>query len=192
MKSILVKDLMIPLSEYATVDEDATLGDAMEALETAQDQFDQSRYRHRAILVSEKNTGKIIGKISQMDVIRSFEPKYELFTDEKTFPQAGMSHFGFSPKFMKAILDQYELWYEPLNEICKKASAQKVKEVMYTPTPGEYVRDDANLGEAIHQLIMGHHQSLLVTKNNEIVGILRLTDVFKELCIRRKECFLDN
>jgi signal-transduction protein with cAMP-binding, CBS, and nucleotidyltransferase domain len=34
------------------------------------------------------------------------------------------------------------------------------------------------LDEAIHHLIMGHHQSLLVKRDDQIVGILRLTDVF--------------
>jgi hypothetical protein len=28
---------------------------------------------------------------------------------------------------------------------------------------------------------MGHHQSLLVTRDKDIVGILRLTDVFNEV-----------
>ena len=187
MKSIKVKDLMVPLSEYATVDEDATLSDAIDALEKAQEQFDKTRYRHRAILVCEKKTGNVIGKISQLDVIRSLEPKYDLFVEEKSFPRVGMSHFGFSPKFMKDILDQYQLWYEPLQDICGKAGKQNVKDVMHTPTAGEYVKEDANLGEAIHQLIMGHHQSLLVTRKEEIVGILRLTDVFKEICIDKRK-----
>lgn len=188
MKSILVKELMIPLSEYTTVTEDATLSEALDALETAQEQFDKSRYLHRAILVCEKETGKVVGKLSQLDVIRSLEPKYGLFTEEKAFPQTGMSHFGFSPKFMQAILEQYELWYEPLKDICQRAGTQKVKEIMHAPTPGEYVKESANLGEAIHQLIMGHHQSLLVTAGKgDIVGILRLTDVFREICITRRK-----
>ena len=38
--------------------------------------------------------------------------------------------------------------------------------------------ENATLAEAIHILVMGHHQSLLVTRGDEIVGILRLTDVF--------------
>ena len=36
----------------------------------------------------------------------------------------------------------------------------------------------AAVAEAIHTLIMGHHQSLLVSRGNIIVGILRLTDIF--------------
>jgi CBS domain-containing protein len=187
MQSILVKDLMVPLSEYAVVYEDATLSEAVDALERAQEQFDKSRYRHRAILVCEKKTGRVMGKISQLDVIRSLEPKYDLFMEEKAFPQTGMSHFGFSPKFMKGILDQYQLWYEPLTDIFGKAGNQKVTEIMHTPTAGEYVKEDANLGEAIHQIIMGHHQSLLVTKKEDIVGILRLTDIFKEICMDRRK-----
>jgi CBS-domain-containing membrane protein len=36
---------------------------------------------------------------------------------------------------------------------------------------------------------MGHHQSLLVTAGEKIVGILRLTDVFAALFHKMKECF---
>ncbi len=53
MKSYSVKDLMVPLSEYATVSEDATLYEAVLSLERAQENFEDkhTRYRHRAILV---------------------------------------------------------------------------------------------------------------------------------------------
>jgi len=59
---------------------------------------------------------------------------------------------------------------------------------MHTPTEGEYVEEDASLDEAIHQLVMGHHQSLLVTKGKEIIEILRLTDIFNEICQTIKTC----
>jgi len=65
-----------------------------------------------------------------------------------------------------------------------------VKNFMYTPTEGEYVEESASLNEAIHQLIMGHHQSLLVTRKKQIVGILRLTDVFKEVFEVMKTCII--
>jgi predicted transcriptional regulator len=59
---------------------------------------------------------------------------------------------------------------------------------MYTPSEGEKIDADATMGEALHSLILGHHQSLLVTGDGEIVGILRLVDVFKLLCERVKKC----
>ena len=60
-------------------------------------------------------------------------------------------------------------------------STISLKEFMYTPKEAEHVEADTSLCEAIHQFVMGHHQSLLVTKDGEIVGVLRLTDVFKHV-----------
>jgi hypothetical protein len=51
METILVKEMMIPLADYATVSEEANLYEAVVALEEAQRSFDQDKYRHRAILV---------------------------------------------------------------------------------------------------------------------------------------------
>ena len=68
MKSMKVKDLMVPLDEYATVSEEATLYEAVLALEEAQEKFDSLPYKHRAILVYNKKK-RIVGKISQLDVI---------------------------------------------------------------------------------------------------------------------------
>jgi hypothetical protein len=60
-------------------------------------------------------------------------------------------------------------------------STISLKEFMYTPKEAERVEADTSLCEAIHQFVMGHHQSLLVTKGGEIVEVLRLTDVFKHV-----------
>jgi hypothetical protein len=49
---------------------------------------------------------------------------------------------------------------------------------MQTPSPGEFVAEDCNLDTAIHRLIAGTHLSLLVTRGKQIVGILRISDVF--------------
>jgi CBS domain-containing protein len=185
VKSYLVKDLMVPLSEYATVTEEATLYEAVLALEEAQENFEDkhTRYLHRAILILDKY-GHVIGKLSQLDVLRALEPKYQKMMQGK-----GLKHYGFAKKFEQSILDKFKLFANPLDDICRKAGEQNVKEFMYTPTEGEYVAEDAALDLAIHQLIVGHHQSLLVTRGEKIVGILRLTDVFAAVFHKMKECF---
>lgn len=175
MKNTIVKDLMVPLSEYATVSDEATLYEAVMALEEAQTEFDRSHYPHRAILVYDEQK-RIIGKVSQMDILRALEPKYE-----KLGLSTSLSRFGLSRQFQKTMMEQLRFWDKPLNDIGRKAGRLKVKEFMYTPTEGEYVQENASLDEAVNQLIMGHHQSLLVTRDKEIVGILRLTDVFMEI-----------
>jgi CBS domain-containing protein len=176
-----VKDLMVPLQEYATVSEDATLSEAVLALEKAQSEFDQNRYRHRAILILDKNDN-FIGKVSQLDILRALEPKYNEMGD--------LSRFGYNRKFMSAMLEKFNLWDTSIEDICSKSTKLTVKSFMYVPSEGEYVEENTTLTDAIHHLVMGHHQSLLVTKKNKIVGILRLTDVFKEVTQIVKSCSL--
>ncbi len=174
MKSLIVKDLMVPLEEYATVSENASLYEAVLALEEVQELFEDkhTRYRHRAVLIFDKNL-KIVGKLGQLDVLRALEPKYQDMTEGK-----GMQRYGFSQSFMKSMLKEYDLFAKPFEDICCKAGQKNVKEFMYTPSEGEYVSEGATLDKAIHQLVLGNHQSLLVTREDEIVGILRLTDLF--------------
>ncbi len=180
---ILVKDRMVPLEEYATVKPDATLQQAVNALGEAQEKFGKDSYPHRAILVMDDG-GTVVGKLSQWDVIRALEPKYEeLFNYER------LAHFGFNPDFIKGMLKEHNLWEHPLNDICRAAGRVKVADIMYTPRQGEYVEEHASLAEAIHQLIMGRHQSLLVTdEGGRIKGVLRLSDVFQEVCRRIQSC----
>jgi CBS domain-containing protein len=182
MQTIVVKDLMIPLADYATVSEEANLYEAVFALEEAQKHFDQNKYRHRAILVYDKNR-RIVGKLSQLDVIRSLEPKYEGIGDLQD-----LTRFGLNPDYIRQMIKDHGLWKQPIDDICKTAAKLKVKDIMYTPTQGEYVAEDATLNEAVHRLIVGRHQSLLVTQGKEIVGVLRLTDVFTKICGFIKAC----
>jgi CBS domain-containing protein len=180
VSSKTIKDLMVPLSEYATVSQDATLREAVLALKKAQAEFDQTRDRHRAILVYNEYN-KIVGKLSQLDVLHALEPKYDELGDSNPLSRFGLSRYGFSPKFMKSMMTQFNLWDQSLEESCRTAGKRKVKEIMHTPTMGEFVGQNASLSVAIHQLLLGQHQSLLVIHNKEIVGVLRLTDVFREI-----------
>jgi predicted transcriptional regulator len=177
MQKITVKDLMVPLDGYASVRDDASLYEAVKALEKAQKDFNRERnlYLHRAILVYDKNN-KIIGKISQLDVLKALEPKYRDMGDFSAISRAGIS-----VEFIKSIMSRYDLYQRPFTEMCMTASESRVKDIMYTPGSDEYVEENDTLGNAIHHLIMGHHQSLLVTRDKDIVGILRLTDVFNEV-----------
>ena len=182
MKTILVKDVMVPISDYATVSKEATLYDAVMALEKAQAEFDQNRYRHRGILVYDEN-GKIMGKISQTAVLRALEPKYEQF-------EMPRSRYPFTPSFMKSLFNQYDLWNKPLDDICKKAGQKRVKDFVEGFDEGEIVEEETSLNEAIHMLVVGQLQSLLVMRKGEVSGILRLTDVFHEVFNMVKACEL--
>jgi CBS domain-containing protein len=182
MKSYVVQDLMVPLSEYAVIDAEATIYEAVLALEKAQMDFDHTRYRHRAVLVQDRQ-GNIVGKLGQLDLLRSLEPKYD---EMKT--STGVTRFGFSRKFLLSMLEHYNLFDQPFNDLCRKAADQQVSRYMHQPTEGEFIEADASLDKAIHLLVVGQHQSLLVMAKGRIVGILRLTDVFAAVFHAIKAC----
>ena len=179
MKTIKVMEMMVPINDYATVSENATMYDAILALEKAQAEYDKSHYHHRAILVY-NDQNKIVGKISQLDLLTALEPKYS-----KMMNLDVLSRTGYSMDYIESLTG---FWSKPLGDICRKAASMQVRNFMYTPNSGEYIPEDAELNEAVHRLIMGRHQSLLVTRGDDIVGVLRLTDVFKLVCESVKEC----
>jgi len=163
---------MVPISEYATVPEEATLFEAVLALEKAQEQFQQNRYSHRAVLVM-NNRGEVIGKLSQMDFLGALEPKDENLEQIRKFKQ-----FGFSRKAVALQQEEYLKTSTPVLDVYSKAAKMNVTQFMQRPTEGEYVDQNASLDMALHQLTAGSNLSLLVTRDANIVGVLRLADVF--------------
>ena len=68
-----VKDLMLALSEYAVVDESATVLDALRTLQRSQDRLPPDRQPHRAVLVRNER-GEIIEKLHHFAFLRALVP----------------------------------------------------------------------------------------------------------------------
>lgn len=170
MAEFRVKDLMVARADYATVSIDATMTQAMVALEAAQERHRQknARYSHRALLVNDAS-GKCVGKLTMIDVLRALVPSAQ---------HKGVLNLGFSSGFVDNAAESYEELSGDLTRMCGLLAHIKVKEIMTIPSPGEYVDHDASLETAIQKLFHGKHQSLLVTHGDAVVGILRLSDVF--------------
>ena len=166
---------MKPVSEYNSISTEANLYDAAAALYEAQIRFEQNSRQHSILLITDEKEA-IVGKLSQLDVLRFLEPK------GKPIGSSGsLSRFGVSEKYIKPMLNQCKFWDKPLIDLCRDAGRLKVKRLVHAPVEGEFVGEDASLTEAIHQLALEHHQYLLVTRGRKIVGVLRQKDVFKEV-----------
>ena len=177
MRTITVRELMVPVEGYATVPREATLREAILALEKAQMTLDPSRHKHRAILVLDES-GKVLGKITMKDILVALEPNYG-----KVEGRGVLERSGFSPDLIRSMLANNALWAEPLQFFRERAATLKVGDFIQAPSEeGEYIDENATLGEAIHQLIVYPYLSLLVTSGKEVVGILRLSDVFAKVC----------
>lgn len=184
MEKKTVKDIMTPLSEYGTISVEATLYEATMALKTTQQEYNGNHVRHRLLLIMDES-GRVVGKLSQLDVLRALEPKGEHIANSRS-----LKRFGFSRKYLRPMLMQCRFWEQPLMDLCKAANRLKVKRLIHTPLEGEFVDENASLAEAIHQLALEHHQSLLVTRGKEIVGILRQRDMFREVVETLSACEL--
>lgn len=173
MKNYLVKDLMVPISEYATVTVGTSLLEAIRVLEQAQEAYTVSKYQHRAILVLNP-AGQVVGKISQLRALKAIEGDHE-FNQEID----EMRKFNFSEAYIAQLRDKFRSRKIIIEEsTLRETAAKKVEEFMQAPTPGEYVSEDCSVDTAIHKLVAGTHLSLLVTRNKDIVGVLRISDVF--------------
>jgi CBS domain containing-hemolysin-like protein len=133
LKNYRVKDLMVPISEYATVPEEATLFEAVLALEKAQEQFQHSQYSHRAVLILDKNQ-RVVGKLSQMDFLCALEPRDANLDQIRQFKR-----FGFTRKAVALQQEEYLKNSPPIMDVYSKASKMKATDYMQRPTEGEYV-----------------------------------------------------
>jgi CBS domain-containing protein len=173
MDGKIVKDLMIPISNYATVSENATLLDAMMALEESQQNVPEDLHPYRAVLVVD-DSGGIVGKIGHLAFLRAIEPKYDIGSDEEKLTRANVS-----TEFIDSMMKHYELWDEDIFDTYSQVSQIKAGSVMNPVT--ESISYDASLQQAVHMIIKWHTLSMLVRQNNEIIGIIRLSDIYNEV-----------
>lgn len=160
-----VNELMVPVEGYTVVDSTASLLSAIEALEAVSDGMpdDPARPRDRAVLVRDPG-GRVLGKLSMWDLLGGLDGRRGQSVD----PLAMVETFG--------------LWSHVL---FRNAPAQARQVEVGSLLRNTHERQDeridvgAAMDQAVAQLIKGHHLSLLVTRGGEIVGILRLSDVFR-------------
>jgi CBS domain-containing protein len=182
MEKMKVRELMRPVEEFPRISSQATLGEAVEALEKAQEDFRSGRTSQRILLVNDEE-GKIVGKISPMDVVRGLEPNYDKIDSLKN-----ISHYHLGEGALDSIKGQFRLWHEPLSDLCKKAYAVKIANFVRMTTPAHTVDADDNMGTAFHLFVIGRHDSLFVRAGEEVVGLIRFSDVYRNIAQTMKEC----
>lgn len=175
MKSKQLNELMIPISEYATIHDDADMAEAFRAFENETKRFGDAPYRHLSLIVIDDNN-HVVGRLSQVDMMRALEPKYKEIGESRWIGRTMLSK-----KVLETLNDKFQFWEQPLDKLFQAVGNSKVKAYMQKPTEGEFVSENDTLNVAIHRIVMGHHHSLLVVRDKEIVGVLRSTDLFNTL-----------
>ena len=169
MKDILVKTVMIPISDYATVKRENNLTDVLHAVE--QKGKAEQGHAHRDAIVVDEN-GRFIGKVTMIDIFRALEPNYR----KKHREQAGQT---LTDEFVRKAVKEFKLWLEPIESVCERGSKVTVADAMHTPEQSEYIKESDTLEKAMNCYVMGVHQPLIVKKGDEVTGVLRFGDIFE-------------
>jgi len=174
-----VKDLMVPIDEYPVVAPETTMLDAISALNEAQKKRPAHLQPYRAVLVKDSK-GNVIGKLGQLAFLKALEPKNTMLGDLEKLRFAGVSD-----DLMRTMIGHYRFFEEALPDLCARGRNLLVKEAMNPVT--ESIDENAYLCEAISKIVLYQQLSILVTRGNKAVGLLRLSDLCDEVARQMKK-----
>ena len=176
----LVKEMMLPIDLCVAVNQELTVRDSIRLAQEAEDQRRNKGevFSTRALLALD-DEDRVVGKLNHQDIVTNMEPRYRTQQSHETI--AHIFAAGLSPALLKSMMERYSYWAETFDEKCQQVLDVKVRDCMHTLKRDEYVQHSAPLELAVHQLVIGRHQSLLVVEGDAIVGTLTLADVFQRL-----------
>lgn len=120
-----------------------------------------------------------------MDVVQGLEPKYLNIDIPESTP-----YYRLTRMSLESMKKQLRLWHKPLGELCKKAYGIKISDFIKMPTPDHMVKTDDKMDDAFHLFVVGRHDSLFVQDREDIVGLIRFSDVYKKIRETIRTCFL--
>lgn len=179
MKNIKIKEVMTPINEYNTVREAQTLYDVIFLID-AEDNSGGAVHRD---IVAVDESGVFKGIITMSDLFRTLEPKYKQLNR--------LSENGTLTKdYLVDAVKSYDLWIDPVSDLCERGSGVKVSEVMHIPSKTEYVHENDSLENALHKYTMGNHEPLIVRNDGQVTGVLRVVDLFEVIKNHMLKCSL--
>lgn len=152
-----VRDIMIPVRNYKTISHHATVEDAIKLLYRSFYQRGKGVQSHRSVIVYD-DYGNPLGMVTFRSVLQALEP--------------------FFAKAQKLSVPIF--WEGLFTERCQSEAKKNVKEIMH---PFNFIALDVNdtLIKAVHAMIKHKLGTLPVTKNNHLVGMVRVNEIFEEV-----------
>ena len=169
MIDVLVKDVMIPISRYVTVKKADTLIDVLQALDSAR--ASEAEHAHRDAIVVDED-GEFVGKVTMLDIFRALEPNYRKVEEKKSMGT-------LTQLFVDKAVKYFNIWMEPMQDVCSRGAHKFVGDVMHVPEDADYIDETDSIELALHKYVMGVHQPLIVKQGDTVTGVLRFGDVFE-------------
>lgn len=169
LESMVVADIMIPLSDYPHVSVDTSLRDTIDLMNHTQLIARGKKSMPRAVLVFDADE-KLVGIARRRDILRGLEPKFlinhpleyrkKLF-DVKVDPNLSLLNYD---KIVAGIQEQAN---NPVKEIMRPIKTT--------------VEHDDHLIKVIYELVDNNISLIPVLRDETVVGIIRTVDAFREL-----------
>jgi len=163
-----VRDVMVHIEEYTTIQEDWTVRKAIEKLrESFACKVSTTRIMetgHRSVLVFDGSGRKVKGILSILDLIRAMMPAYLSAPRPST-----ADSIQYSPMFWRGMFAR---------EI-RNLAEKRIREVM-SPAPLT-IDAQSNLMEAAYLMHGGKERRLVVVSEDKVVGVIREQDLFFEM-----------
>jgi len=162
-----VSEVMIPISEYTTLDRDRTVGEAVTALQKSfHSRVSTSRLMetgHRSVLVL-GGAGEVVGILAIRDLLEAVMPAYLSAPKPST-----ADSIQYSPMF----------WSGMFTTAARQVAGRKIRDIM-SDAPLS-VDAGANLMEAAYLMIENGARRLKVLQAGNVVGVVREQDLFFEI-----------
>jgi hypothetical protein len=177
----LVKDLTVPISKFPKISDSATFSGAVFTLEKAEEEFNAGKREQRIVVVVDKHNN-VVGKLSPLDVVRGLEPNYDKIVDSQH-----SAHVGNFDYVIQSMKDQTLLWSSPLDDLCATAKDVLVRDFITAPRSSQVIDHEETLDKALHRFVVFRHDSLFVMSGDKLIGLLRFSDVYREISRRLRD-----
>lgn len=183
MECVRAADLMVPIDQFATVNEESSLYDSVIALQKSRNVFGKHEKINAILVFDQKND--IMGKINFWDLLKAVEPRYTALN----YPREITDRECCSEcEFVSSVQRTYGLWREALLDLCSKAPLVTARDVMKPLSDAERIEESASMEEALNRMILRRLDSIVVMRGSEVVGVLRLSDIAEEILGRIEAC----
>ncbi|PIE69432.1 MAG: response regulator [Deltaproteobacteria bacterium] len=159
-------EVMIPLEDYIVVQADNTVGEGIEKLREAYQQFLATgtlmEGGHRTIMVFDGD--RVVGVLTMQKLIEAIRPAY------LSAPK---------PSLAESMAYSTMFWSGMFSTQVNKLKDRKVRDVMRESPPR--VPHNANLMEVADVMYSEHRRRVLVQEDGQVIGVIREQELFYEM-----------
>ena len=164
-----LREIMIPVDQYPSVRDNATVRDAIAVMEGSQLEVDLKKSLPRVILVFD-GIDVLVGYVRRRDIMRGLEPNF--LSNQPLDYRLKMFDVSIDPNLV-------ELSYDRVVEGIRSQAERPVSDVM---RPLEaIVNADDHVMKAVYEMVSLNVSLLPVLHEGNLVGVVRSVDVFREL-----------